>query len=415
MKKKILVLIGILTVILSFGYSAKADTCTYNESSFPSKTLINTCNSICKNGLVDSSQKMKCDTWCSSKTHGLSIDKSCYCLSQSMPSEGAKCYEGGIKDMLKQNGMIVDEVKYIENENKEVNDKAMQAACEAIADCSKGDYSTYINKYKGCMNNNITCNTDTTCGQKLCELDSNKKSKYCLTGAFSPTQYCKLANSNVTSSGAGNNGTAGTIKEDLNYISNITLNNCFGFGEIVYYTSLVIKILQIVAPIILIIWASIDLFKSMIAGDEKKILEMRKPIIQRFVSAALVFLVPWIVSTIVNNFSSNADWLICWKKNRFTYSRENDKGGTYVNSIHNVQNEQGYIKFSCTQVCASGSNFDDCKEKCMNTYWESAVPCYNYAPSNGSTKPDDINAARISCYNEFANEFYNRYSSQSGN
>ncbi|MBR4350616.1 MAG: hypothetical protein IKP98_00085 [Bacilli bacterium] len=410
MKKKIVFLIALVAVILSVGYSVKADICTYQESSFPSKDLMSTCNSICKNGLTDSSQTMKCNTWCSSKTYGLSIDKSCYCLSQNMPSEGKKCYEGGIIDMLKQQGIIVSQTQYIENQQEEQNTAAMETACKAIAGCSAGNSTAEIQQYnktyENCMSTTVTCDTSTTCANKLCE-SKYKGNVFCEVGT-DPQTYCNKraqSNKNVAYSyGAGASGTKGTISEDLDYISKITVKNCFGFGEIVYYTSLVIKILQITAPIILIIWASIDLLKSVIGGDEKKIMEMRKPIIQRFISAAAIFLVPWLVSTIVNNFSSNADWLVCWRNNRYTYSRDDDeyKGSGYVNSVHDQSKEKTYINYSCTTKC-HGKNITNCKELCMNTYWESSINCYN-STIDGKTDTESIETGRTKCYDEFAEE-----------
>ena len=90
---------------------------------------------------------------------------------------------------------------------------------------------------------------------------------------------------------------------------------CAGISSIVYYGVYVVKVIQIVVPIALIICGSIDLLKSIISGDEKKISAARKPFIQRLISALIVFLLPWIVNLVIGFASEegNNDWKACWK------------------------------------------------------------------------------------------------------
>ena len=90
---------------------------------------------------------------------------------------------------------------------------------------------------------------------------------------------------------------------------------CAGVSDIIYYGVYIVKVIQIVVPIALIIWGSIDLLKSIISGDEKKISAARKPFIQRLISAVIVFLLPWIVNTLIGFASEegNAGWKECWK------------------------------------------------------------------------------------------------------
>lgn len=83
----------------------------------------------------------------------------------------------------------------------------------------------------------------------------------------------------------------------------------------------IIKYIQIVVPIALILWGSIDMLKAVIAGDEKKMKEARKPFIQRLVSAIIVFLIPFIVNMAINLVVSGAsEWKSCW----------NDASGDYT-------------------------------------------------------------------------------------
>ncbi len=109
---------------------------------------------------------------------------------------------------------------------------------------------------------------------------------------------------------------------------------CAGMDAVVYYAVYVVKILHIVIPILLILWASIDLLRSVISGDEKKISAARKPVIQRFVSALIVFLLPWLVNLMVSSLTGQnedkTDWSKCWRKAW--------NGGEKDDSIFNIRN-----------------------------------------------------------------------------
>lgn len=76
---------------------------------------------------------------------------------------------------------------------------------------------------------------------------------------------------------------------------------------------LIIKVLQIAVPVGLIIMGTIDMAKSVIAGDEKKIKEAQKPFVKRIVAAIIVFLIPYIVNIAINLVVADAsDWKKCW-------------------------------------------------------------------------------------------------------
>lgn len=83
--------------------------------------------------------------------------------------------------------------------------------------------------------------------------------------------------------------------------------------KIISIAKTVVRILQILIPIALIIWGTVDLGKAVIAGEEKKIQEARKPFIQRVIAAVIVFLIPWIVEFVMG-YVSNGEWYDCWKK-----------------------------------------------------------------------------------------------------
>ena len=72
-------------------------------------------------------------------------------------------------------------------------------------------------------------------------------------------------------------------------------------------TSLIVKAIQIVVPILLIIWGMIDFAKAVIGQDEDKIKAGQKIFIKRIIAAVIAFLVVTIVQLIVNLVGSATD------------------------------------------------------------------------------------------------------------
>ncbi len=98
-----------------------------------------------------------------------------------------------------------------------------------------------------------------------------------------------------------------------------------GLENIIHYATIVVTIIQIAAPIALVIWGSLDLLKGIIAGDEKKISAARKPFVQRLVSAIIIFLIPWIVTFAINTFvQDTVEWKKCYN------AAKSAEGGTKV-------------------------------------------------------------------------------------
>lgn len=88
-------------------------------------------------------------------------------------------------------------------------------------------------------------------------------------------------------------------------------------AQVVALLKQAVRILQIIIPVALILWGTIDMGKAVIAGDEKKIKEAQKPFIKRLISAVIVFLIPFILNLVINTVatgnSANA-WISCWNK-----------------------------------------------------------------------------------------------------
>ena len=75
-------------------------------------------------------------------------------------------------------------------------------------------------------------------------------------------------------------------------------------------TSMIIMAIQIVVPVLLIIWGMIDFTKAVIGGDENKIKDAQKIFIKRLIAAAVVFLTVTIVKlliTLVVDISADSD------------------------------------------------------------------------------------------------------------
>ena len=67
-----------------------------------------------------------------------------------------------------------------------------------------------------------------------------------------------------------------------------------------------IFIIQVVVPILLILWGMLDFAKGVMGSDEDKIKEGQKKFIQRLIAAVIVFLVVVIVQLVITTVGSVA-------------------------------------------------------------------------------------------------------------
>ena len=70
-----------------------------------------------------------------------------------------------------------------------------------------------------------------------------------------------------------------------------------GIGNVVH---LIVVAIQVVVPILLIIWGMLDFAKAIIGQDEEKIKAGQKTFIKRLIAAVVVFLVVTIVQLVIN-------------------------------------------------------------------------------------------------------------------
>ena len=75
------------------------------------------------------------------------------------------------------------------------------------------------------------------------------------------------------------------------------------FGNIVH---LIVVAIQVVVPILLIIWGMLDFAKAIIGQDEDKIKAGQKTFIKRLIAAVIVFLIVTIVQLAINLAASVA-------------------------------------------------------------------------------------------------------------
>ena len=71
--------------------------------------------------------------------------------------------------------------------------------------------------------------------------------------------------------------------------------------------------IQWAAPILLILWGSLDLVRAVIAGKEDEIKKHQGALVKRIISAVIIFLIPTIVSLLLGLIGSD-DWKCCWKQ-----------------------------------------------------------------------------------------------------
>lgn len=74
-----------------------------------------------------------------------------------------------------------------------------------------------------------------------------------------------------------------------------------------------LTVIQWLVPVLLILWGTIDLVKSVVAGKEEDIKKNQKTLVRRVISAVIVFLLPLAVSILMGLIGTEG-WRTCWKE-----------------------------------------------------------------------------------------------------
>lgn len=161
--------------------------------------------------------------------------------------------------------------------------------------------------------NNKYSSTDFTKRKKLCESRSDCKwtastnaiQKF-FTSPNSGKCESKVSNTN-------NNNTNNNIKNKDITDSIVKKNASFKCSDVKYLTS-TWMFLRIVAPFILVLFASLDFFKSMVASDEKKMKESRGRVVKRLIAFFLLIILPFVIQFIFERIGTYGSQNTCLVK-----------------------------------------------------------------------------------------------------
>ena len=92
----------------------------------------------------------------------------------------------------------------------------------------------------------------------------------------------------------------------LNYCTNVLGGDGIptSIGKIIH---MIVLVIQVVVPILLIIWGMLDFAKGIIGSDEDKIKAGQKKFIQRLIAAIIVFLIVVFVRLVITTVGSLGD------------------------------------------------------------------------------------------------------------
>lgn len=78
---------------------------------------------------------------------------------------------------------------------------------------------------------------------------------------------------------------------------------------------LVITVIQYAVPVALILWGSIDLFKSITTGKDDEIKKKQTLLFKKVLSAVIVFILPWLIFSVMTLLGGSiGDFGECYKK-----------------------------------------------------------------------------------------------------
>lgn len=123
-----------------------------------------------------------------------------------------------------------------------------------------------------------------------------------------------------------------------------TVQMCCDIRPFLKIIRLVISIIQWSVPLLLLVLGTIDMFKAIVSGDEKATKESQSTFFKRLMYGVIIFLVPFLISLILNLVSDNIikddsdltsaeAWVECW-----TSSANDSDMDSYCSQCEDIYN-----------------------------------------------------------------------------
>lgn len=167
-------------------------------------------------------------------------------------------------------------------------------------------------------NTNLTVADLNNCPEKVCAANDNIFYGIDPNGRFEKSDSCswragfklysggEVAKDSLTFDFIGQTG-----KQNITYESWLT--GCFEKVGVVKLVSIAYDLTKVIAPIIMVLFATIDLAKAAAASDESQIKKAQKHCIKRIAAGIMVFLVLVCVELVVNLIPTSNDAIQCVK------------------------------------------------------------------------------------------------------
>ena len=124
---------------------------------------------------------------------------------------------------------------------------------------------------------------------------------------------------------------------------NTTLGNCcssFAIANVLDVTRKVFSIIQIIAPIVLIVMATIQFALMTINPDQK---DGNKKILNKFLAAIIIFLLPTFIDIIMGMVPDGINVAACWNEAREIASISSETGNHYVSVNDTDEKNKFYL------------------------------------------------------------------------
>ncbi|MBR3720689.1 MAG: hypothetical protein IKN09_03000 [Clostridia bacterium] len=134
---------------------------------------------------------------------------------------------------------------------------------------------------------------------------------------------------------------------------------------VVAFVKTIFTLIQIAIPGVLIVLGTIDMFKAMASGDEKKTKESQQKFIRRLIYAVVAFLIPFIIRLVFNFVSNNIntgdttassayeEFFSCWNKKGGS-SSGGSAGSSTCTCAHDGKIESGIDSEQCEKGKSAG-------------------------------------------------------------